>query len=41
MFGFPPTFIDHHLSHAAAGYFTSNFDHASILVMDAIGEFNT
>ena len=37
----PITFIDHHLSHAAAGYFTSNFDHASILVMDAIGEFNT
>ena len=37
----PITYVDHHLSHAAAGYFTSAFNHASILVIDAIGEFNT
>lgn len=33
--------VNHHLSHAAAGYFTSSFDHACILVIDAIGEFET
>lgn len=32
---------NHHLSHAAAGYFTSNFDEACVLVIDAIGEFET
>ena len=32
---------NHHLSHAAAGYFTSNFDEACVLVIDAIGEFDT
>jgi carbamoyltransferase len=31
----------HHRSHAAAGYFTSSFDEAAILVIDAIGEFET
>lgn len=31
----------HHRSHAAAGYFTSQFDRAAILVIDAIGEFET
>ena len=31
----------HHYSHAAAGYYTSSFDNALIVVLDAIGEFNT
>ena len=31
----------HHYSHAAAGYYTSKFDDAVIVVLDAIGEFNT
>jgi carbamoyltransferase len=31
----------HHYSHAAAGYYTSSFDDACIVVLDAIGEFNT
>jgi carbamoyltransferase len=31
----------HHYSHAAAGYYTSTFDNAVIVVLDAIGEFNT
>lgn len=29
----------HHLSHAAAGYYTSKFSDACVLVIDAIGEF--
>jgi carbamoyltransferase len=31
----------HHLSHAAAGFQTSNFQDATIVVIDAIGEFET
>lgn len=31
----------HHHSHAAAGYYTSGFDDATVVVMDAIGEFET
>lgn len=31
----------HHHSHAAGGYYTSNFDEAAVLVIDAIGEFDT
>lgn len=31
----------HHYSHAAAGYYTSKFDDACIVVLDAIGEYNT
>ena len=31
----------HHESHAAAGYYTSPFDNSAILVIDAIGEFDT
>lgn len=31
----------HHHSHAAAGYYTSGFDDACVLVVDAIGEFET
>lgn len=32
---------NHHLSHAAAGFQTSNFDRATVVVIDAIGEFET
>ena len=31
----------HHYSHACAGYYTSKFDDAVIVVLDAIGEFET
>lgn len=31
----------HHFSHAAAGYYTSSFKDATIVVIDAIGEFET
>lgn len=37
----PITYVDHHRSHAAAGYYTSNFDNAAILILDAIGEWTT
>jgi carbamoyltransferase len=32
---------NHHLSHAAAGFQTSTFDHATVVVIDAIGEWDT
>jgi len=35
----PVKTISHHCSHAAAGYYTSGFDDACVLVIDAIGEF--
>lgn len=31
----------HHLSHACAGYYTSSFNEATVVVIDAIGEFET
>jgi carbamoyltransferase len=31
----------HHYSHACAGYYTSSFNDAVIVVLDAIGEYNT
>lgn len=31
-------FLDHHLSHAAMAYYTSPFEKAAILVIDAVGE---
>ena len=34
-------FIDHHYSHACAGYYTSKFHQCAIVVIDAIGEFQT
>ncbi len=37
----PVYYFKHHHSHAAAGYYTSAFDDACIVVLDAIGEFNT
>ena len=35
----PITYTPHHASHAAAGYYTSPFNHCAIVVLDAIGEF--
>lgn len=35
----PVTYTPHHASHAAAGYYTSPFDHCAVVVLDAIGEF--
>lgn len=35
----PITYTPHHASHAAAGYYTSPFNHCAIIVIDAIGEF--
>jgi carbamoyltransferase len=32
---------NHHLSHAAAGFQTSTYDRATVVVIDAIGEFDT
>jgi carbamoyltransferase len=37
----PVEFASHHESHAAAGFYTSNFGMATALVIDAIGEFDT
>jgi carbamoyltransferase len=37
----PVHYFKHHYSHAAAGYYTSKFDDACIVVLDAIGEYNT
>ena len=39
--GIPSKNFGHHYSHAAAGYYTSAFNDACIVVLDAIGEFNT
>ncbi len=36
----PVTYTQHHASHAAAGYYTSPFNHCAIVVLDAIGEFD-
>ncbi len=37
----PVHYFKHHYSHAAAGYYTSKFNDAAIVVLDAIGEYNT
>jgi len=37
----PIRYTNHHLAHAAAGYYTSPFTAASIIVIDSIGEFET
>jgi carbamoyltransferase len=39
--GVPRKSFSHHYSHAAAGYYTSYFNDAAIVVLDAIGEYNT
>jgi len=35
----PVKYTPHHASHAAAGYYTSPFNHCVVVVLDAIGEF--
>jgi len=37
----PVKYFNHHYSHACAGYYTSKFNDAVIVVLDAIGEYNT
>lgn len=37
----PVKVFPHHLSHAAAGFQTSSFDRAAVVVIDAIGELDT
>jgi carbamoyltransferase len=37
----PIKYYNHHYTHACAGYFTSNFNECCIIVIDAIGEFQT
>jgi carbamoyltransferase len=37
----PVHYFKHHYSHASAGYYTSPFNDAAIVVLDAIGEYNT
>lgn len=37
----PVRYVPHHESHAAAGYYTSDFEDAAIIVVDAIGEWDT
>lgn len=37
----PVDYFDHHLSHAAASYYYSGFDHAAVLTADAVGEWAT
>ena len=39
--GIPRKSFKHHYSHACAGYYTSKFTDAAIVVLDAIGEYNT
>jgi len=39
--GIPIKEYSHHETHAAAGALTSNFDECAIMVIDAIGEFDT
>jgi len=39
--GIPRKSFSHHYSHAAAGYYTSAFSDSVIVVLDAIGEYNT
>ena len=33
-------YVSHHLSHAAAGYYTSPYNEAAVMVIDAIGEWD-
>ena len=39
--GIPVKSYWHHETHAAAGVLTSDYDNAAVMVIDAIGEFNT
>jgi carbamoyltransferase len=37
----PVLYSTHHLSHASSAYFTSKYDSATVIVMDAVGEWNS
>ena len=37
----PVTYTPHHASHAAAGYYTSPYEECAVIVLDAIGEFES
>jgi len=37
----PVTYVPHHAAHAAMGFYTSNFPNAAVIVVDAIGEWDT
>ena len=37
----PIRYIDHHLAHAAAGFYTSTFTEACVVCIDSIGEFES
>jgi len=37
----PIRYTDHHLAHAAGGYYTSPFSNATVVCIDSIGEFDT
>ena len=39
--GVPVSSHNHHLSHAAGGFQTSSFDRATVVVVDAVGEWDT
>ena len=39
--GIPVKYVRHHEAHAAGGFWTSGFDSAAVLVVDAIGECDT
>jgi len=41
LFKYPITYCNHHESHARYGYYTSPFIDCTVLVIDAIGEWNT
>ena len=34
-------YVDHHDSHLAAAFYTSAFDHAAVVTMDGVGEYET
>ena len=37
----PVRFVSHHLAHAAAGFYTSPFNEATVVCIDSIGEFES
>jgi carbamoyltransferase len=40
-FKLPITYMPHHLSHASAGFLTSPFEEATVVVLDALGEWES
>jgi carbamoyltransferase len=35
------TFVDHHAAHAASAFYCSPFDHATVIALDGVGEYDT